>query len=75
MKKIYFKILIVLSLVILTMQSALAEHVSGYYRKNGTYVAPHERSDRNETKNDNYSTKGNYNPYTGEEGHKEPDSF
>lgn len=45
-------------------------HVRGYYRKDGTYVQPHYRSSSNSTKSDNWSTKGNYNPYTGEEGHK-----
>jgi len=28
-------------------------HVKGYYRKNGTYVQPHERSNPNGTKSDN----------------------
>lgn len=45
-------------------------HVKGYYKKNGTYVAPHYRSSPNETTSDNWSTKGNVNPYTGEEGSK-----
>jgi hypothetical protein len=42
--------------------------VDGYYRKDGTYVQPHHRSDPNSTSNDNWSTKGNTNPYTGQEG-------
>lgn len=37
-------------------------HVKGYYRKNGTYVAPHERTSPNSTVVDNYSYPGNYNP-------------
>lgn len=48
-------------------------HVRGYVRKDGTYVAPHERTAPNSTKLDNYSTRGNYNPYTGKEGTKSPD--
>lgn len=47
-------------------------HVHGYTKKNGTYVAPHERSAPNGTKSDNWSTKGNINPYTGKEGTKNP---
>lgn len=43
-------------------------HVGGYTRKDGTYVAPHERSAPNNTKSDNWSTKGNVNPYTGKAG-------
>lgn len=42
--------------------------VSGYYKANGTYVAPYARSNPNSTTSDNYSTSGNYNPYTGERG-------
>lgn len=45
-------------------------HVNGYTRKDGTYVAPHYRSAPNSTKADNWSTKGNVNPYTGKPGTK-----
>lgn len=44
--------------------------VSGYTTKRGTYVAPHYRSSRNKVKYDNYSSKGNYNPYTGKKGYR-----
>lgn len=55
--------------------SAMAQtSVRGYTKKDGTYVAPHYRSSANSTRNDNYSTKGNVNPYTGKEGTKDPDS-
>lgn len=47
-------------------------HVRGYTRKDGTYVAPHYRSAPNGTSSDNWSTKGNVNPYTGEAGTKAP---
>lgn len=40
-------------------------HVNGYYRKNGTYVAPHYRSDPDGIKSNNWSYPGNTNPYTG----------
>lgn len=46
--------------------------VKGYTRKDGTYVAPHYRSSPNSSKYDNYSTKGNYNPYTGKAGSVDP---
>lgn len=45
--------------------------VRGYTKKDGTYVAPHYRSNPNSTKLDNWSTKGNINPYTGKAGTKE----
>jgi hypothetical protein len=40
-------------------------HVRGYYRSNGTYVQPHQRTSPNHTVTDNYSYPGNYNPNTG----------
>lgn len=51
-------------------EAAAQTHVKGYYKKNGTYVAPHYRSSPNSTQRDNYSTYGNYNPYTGKKGTK-----
>ena len=60
-------------LVFLTVTNAYAEtYVRGYTKKNGTYVAPHYRSSPNSTKLDNWSTKGNVNPYTGSIGTKNP---
>jgi len=47
--------------------------VRGYQRSDGTYVQPSHRSDPNGNANDNWSTKGNTNPYTGKEGTKKPD--
>jgi hypothetical protein len=53
--------------------SALADqYVNGYFRSDGTYVAPHYQTAPNDTKLDNYSTKGNVNPYTGQPGYKDP---
>ena len=43
-------------------------HVRGHTRSNGTYVRPHYRSAPNSTTNDNWSTIGNVNPYTGQRG-------
>src|SRR5258706_4915324 len=42
--------------------------VRGYTKKDGTYVAPHQRSAPDGNFDNNWSTKGNVNPYTGEEG-------
>jgi hypothetical protein len=49
---------------------AKSVHVKGYVKKDGTYVAPHYRSAPDSSKLNNYSTQGNYNPYTGQEGTK-----
>ena len=50
-------------------------YVHGYTRSNGTYVQPHYRTSPNNTRNDNWSTIGNVNPYTGVEGTKPMDSY
>ena len=44
--------------------------VSGQVTKSGTYVQPHHATNRDSTKENNYSQKGNVNPYTGREGTK-----
>jgi hypothetical protein len=47
--------------------------VRGYYKpKSGTYVQPHYRSSPNRSLFDNWSTKGNLNPYTGRWGTRDP---
>jgi uncharacterized protein YxeA len=46
--------------------------VRGYTKKSGTYVAPHRRTNPDKTKFNNYNTKGNFNPYTGKKGTKNP---
>lgn len=46
--------------------------ISGYTRKNGTYVAPSHATNPNRTKTDNWSSKPNTNPYTGKQGTKDP---
>ena len=48
-------------------------NVSGYTRSNGTYVTGYTRTQRNSTNHDNYSTSGNYNPYTGTTGSRARD--
>lgn len=62
--------LFVLLLVFGVITTANAEYVSGYMKSNGTYVSGYNRSSANDTTSDNYSTKGNINPYTGKAGTK-----
>ena len=47
-------------------------NVRPYTKKDGTYVAPHHRTAPDSAKTNNWSTKGNTNPYTGKPGTKEP---
>jgi hypothetical protein len=46
--------------------------VRGHTTKRGTYVPPHRRTTPNKSKQDNWSTKNNVNPYTGKAGTKNP---
>ncbi|WP_181106232.1 hypothetical protein [Xanthomonas arboricola] len=65
---------IVLAIVVaLASASVYAQtRVNGYHRADGTYVQPHYRSAANSTTLDNYSTRGNVNPYTGKLGTVDP---
>ncbi len=44
------------------------KYQQGYFRDNGTYVRSHVKTRSNSTNWDNFSTSGNYNPFTGSEG-------
>ncbi|WP_313632519.1 hypothetical protein [Massilia timonae] len=68
------KAILAVILMALTASAVAQTHVRGYTKKDGTYVAPHYRSSPNSTRNDNYSTRGNVNPYTGKAGTKAPDN-
>lgn len=61
------KILFVLT-AIFVVSVANADYVRGHYRSNGTYVQGYHRSHSDGMKYNNYSTKGNVNPYTGKAG-------
>lgn len=54
------------------LKAAADTYVRGYTRQDGTYVAPHYRSSPNSTPLDNWSTRGNVNPYTGQQGTRSP---
>ena len=60
-----FTLLIILSANSISIADV---QVNGYYKKDGNYVQPHYRSDPNSTPDDNWSTKGNVNPYTNKPG-------
>jgi hypothetical protein len=55
-----------------TVAEAGDTRVRGYYRSNGTYVQPHMRSAPDSNPYNNFSTRGNTNPYTGQPGTKSP---
>lgn len=62
-----------LGLLAFAPATAQSSHsVRGYTRADGTYVAPHMQTNPNSTRLDNWSTRGNVNPYTGREGTRDP---
>lgn len=66
------KLLLGLVIVSIAMPAFAQTRVRGYVRQNGTYVAPHYRSSPNSSTYDNWSTRGNTNPYTGQAGTQSP---
>ena len=69
------KKMIVLTIMALAFGATELEaqtRVNGYFKSDGIYVQPHYRSNPNSTTLDNWSTKGNTNPYTGKKGTKSP---
>lgn len=64
--------LTILALCCGAVMAAGSHSVKGYYKRDGTYVAPSQATNPNSTKVDNYSSKGNYNPATGKAGRKDP---
>ena len=69
------KIILTLSIAIiaLTAFSQTTTTTSGYYKTNGTYVAPAVKTTPDRTNTNNFSTTGNTNPYTGTTGTKAAD--
>lgn len=71
MKKIFTFVFAIIFLFITAVSSVqAATRVKGYYRNNGTYINSYYRSNSNRYRYDNYSSRGNYNPYTGKKGYK-----
>lgn len=70
MKKFLFglALLTVAGLSFANFSYAKDVYVKGYTRQDGTYVQPHYRSSPDIYVNNNWSTKGNINPYTGAKG-------
>jgi len=67
------RILILAFVFLITINPCFADtRVRGYMRRNGTYVQPYEKTSPNNNRYDNYSTKGNNNPYTGKKGYESP---
>lgn len=67
--------LLILLTLIMTLQATAQVKVKGYYRKDGTYVQPHYRSNPDGNPYNNWSYPGNTNPYTGKTATGNPDTY
>lgn len=52
--------------------AAAQTYVKPYVKSDGTFVPGHVRSAPDNTPDNNYGTRGNYNFYTGQEGTQRP---
>lgn len=68
MNKLTRLVAIGIALALASAAVAAQTYVQGYIKADGTYVAPHYQSSPNDTVRDNYSYRGNVNPYTGQTG-------
>ena len=75
MKRLIMLVIAMLAIVSMALPVSASTYVRGYYRSNGTYVSPHYRSSPNSNFYDNWSTQGNYNPYTGSQGYRTTPSY
>lgn len=66
------KLIILAALVASPAFSQGSTTVRGHVRSDGVYVPPHTRTNPNDTKLDNWSTQGNWNPNTGRSGSVDP---
>lgn len=74
MKKLFLRLALFIGILSLSASAeARVTSVRGYFKPStGSYVAPHYKTTPNRSKFDNFSTKGNYNPYTGKKGTVNP---
>lgn len=71
MKKLSIIAVLLVAVFCLSSTAEAVVNVKGYYRKDGTYVAPHVRSNPNGLKSDNYGytpSQGKYNDTYGTRG-------
>lgn len=70
------KLAIVIGFTLAAMAGSAAaqstQYVPGYLRADGTYVPGYFRTVPDNNPYNNYSTRGNVNPYTGQPGYRQP---
>ena len=73
MKKLFFTMVVAL-MAATTVLAQSHKYQRGYTRKStGTYVTGHYKTRSDRTNHNNFSTRGNSNPYTGSKGSRARD--
>ena len=67
--------ILIIILIFLSLQAFTQVRVRGYYKKDGTYVQPHYRSNPDGNPYNNWSYPGNTNPYTGKVAPGNPETY
>lgn len=74
-QSVFFIASLVVLISFLTISLAEAGTVSGYYRRDGTHVQPHYRTNPDGNPYNNYNFPENYNPNTGRITPGNPDTY
>ncbi|HTC00148.1 MAG TPA: hypothetical protein VK705_05650 [Ferruginibacter sp.] len=65
-------ILLLIPITLFSQTNYKTDKVRSYTKRNGTNVNSYHRTAADKTQRNNYSSKGNTNPYTGKKGYKTP---
>lgn len=69
------KYLLITAILVSNLTLAADVYVQPHTRSDGTYVEGHYRTAPDSNPYNNYSTQGNTNPYTGQEGRVQPNQY
>ena len=70
MKKLIFSLLAVAVMAVFSTEAFAYRYTGGHYRSSGTYVQPYYSSTPDGARWNNWSSRGNANPFTGKRGNR-----
>jgi len=70
MKKLIFAVLALAFVMVFSTDAFAYRYTRGHYRSNGTYVQPYRSSSPDGARWNNWSSRGNANPFTGKRGNR-----
>ena len=75
LRKVLVSLAVAGAMMVAVHQAAADDWVRGYVRSNGTYVQPYYRNHADGNFYNNWSTRPNVNPYTGQMGTRQTPSY